>query len=258
MLIKFLILILLHGIAVAEKVTIDDLKNRDYLDDYLSNVLLGYQIIDDTKKNAYRYTGNELDCKNCHLKHGTKENAIPLNVSGMYPKWRNKNGKRNGIGLRIRECFVFSMDGIMPPEDSPEVMAVAAYINHLSEGQIIGEKPEGRGVPVLPDTGFSANPSGGKVIYENKCIGCHTKDGEGKGEIPPLWGLGSYNKGAGFFNNEKISGWIYANMPPGNEFSLSVQDAKDVGAYINNQIRPADPRVSVWMKIIEDIIGLFR
>lgn len=253
-----LILIFLQGNVIGNGITIEELKGREYLDDYLSNVLLGYQIIDDTKKNAYRYAGNNLNCKSCHLKHGTKANAIPLNVSGMYPKWRNKNGKRNGIGLRIRECFVFSMDGIMPPEDSPEVMAVAAYINYLSEGEIIGEKPSGRGVPVLPDTGFSPNPSGGKVIYEQKCITCHNKNGAGGNGVPPLWGLESYNKGAGFFNNEKISGWIYANMPPGSEITLSPQEAKDVGAYINNQIRPADPRVSVWMKIIEDIIRLFR
>jgi thiosulfate dehydrogenase len=238
--------------------TIEELKKRDYLDDYYSNVVLGHNIVKDTKKFASRYTGNDLNCTSCHLKAGTKKDAIPLNVAGMYPKWRDKNGKRNGIGLRIRECFVYSQNGIMPPEDSPEVMALSAYISFLSEGEIIGEKPEGRGIPILEDTGFAPNPANGKVVYEKQCLSCHQKSGEGNDYFPPLWGMNSYNKGAGMAKTEKAAGWIWANMPLGREKTLSAQDSKDVAAYINNQIRPSDPRESKLLKLIEDIISWFK
>ena len=238
--------------------TIADLMDRPYLDDYLSNVVLGYNIINDTKKYAFRYTGNDLNCKSCHLKAGTKKNAIPLNVSGMYPKWRDKNGRRNGIGLRIRECFVYSQNGIMPPEDAPEVMAVSAYINYLSEGEIIGKLPEGRGIPVLPDTGFSPNPASGKLVYDSKCASCHMKNGEGNNNFPAVWGLGSYNSGAGMSKVDKAAGWIWANMPLGQDKTLSHQEAKDVAAYINIQIRPANPKEGKLIKLFESIVGWFK
>ncbi len=258
---KILIILLLNLSSLsiyANSNSIAELEKRPYLDDYLSNVLLGYRIINDTQKFAYRYTGNKLNCSSCHLKSGTKKLAFPLNVSGMYPKWRDKNGRRNGIGLRIRECFVYSLNGIMPPEDSPEVMALSAYISHLSDGEIIGEKPEGRGTVILPDTGFSPNPANGKVVYDKKCINCHQKNGKGTPSIPAVWGLQSFNKGSGMYQNQTLAGWVWKNMPLGNEESLSVQESKDVAAYINSQIRPADPRDNKLLKILENIVGFIE
>lgn len=245
-------------LALSAQITISELEKRPYLDDYLSNVLLGYRIVNNTKKYAYRYSGNTLNCSSCHLESGTKKYALPLNVSGMYPKWRDKNGRRNGIGLRVRECFVYSLNGIMPPEDSPEIMALSAYISYLSEGEIIGSMPKGRGTIILPDTGFSPNPANGREVYEGKCLGCHGSDGSGNESTPPVWGLSSFNKGSGMHNNSKISGWIWKNMPLGAEETLSIQDAKDVGAYINSQIRPGDPRENKIIKILEKIISTFQ
>lgn len=250
-----LLIILIASPINSMAVEISDLQKRPYLDDYLNNVVLGHKIINNTKKYAYRYSGNQLNCSNCHLNSGKKKYALPLNVYGMYPKWRDKNGRRNGIGLRIRECFVYSLNGIMPPEDSTEVMALAAYISFISEGEVIGASPEGRGTVVLQDTGYSPNPANGKIVYEKKCLSCHLKDGGGNNNAPALWGLKSYNKGAGMFNDDKLAGWIWKNMPLGNEESLEVQEAKDVAAYINTQIRPGDPRKSKVIKIIEDIIN---
>lgn len=249
------IIAIISQIAISDIVSIEELKTREYLDDYQSNVLYGYNIIKDTKKYAKRYAGNDLSCTSCHLNEGTKKYAIPLNVSGMYPKWRDKNGRNNGIGLRIRECFVYSLDGIMPPRESPEVLGVAAYISHLSEGEVIGSAPDGRGTVVLNDTGFAPNPANGKSVYRKKCQSCHAVDGSGSGVIPPLWGMNSYNEGAGMHKNDKLSGWIWSNMPKGEEESLTIQESKDVAAYINIQIRPADPRESKIMKLIESIMS---
>ncbi len=241
-----------------EQVPIETLLERDYLDDYYSNVVYGYRIVTETEKYGARYTGNRMRCTHCHLNAGRKQDAIPLNVAGMYPKWRSKNGRRNGIGLRIRECFVYSLDGIMPPEDAPEVMAIAAYISYLSHGQVIGEAPSGRGVPTLPDTGYDPNPASGMAIYREKCALCHGEDGQGKESMPPLWGIDAYNQGAGMADIRRAAGFIWANMPLGQERSLSYQQALDVAAFVNMQIRPADPREQKLLKLFEAVTGVFE
>ncbi|MET0028533.1 MAG: c-type cytochrome [Candidatus Thiodiazotropha sp.] len=242
--------------AHAEPIALETLLQRSYLDDYYSNVVYGYRIVSETDQYAPRYTGNRLRCTNCHLDAGRREHAMPLNVAGMYPKWRSKNGRRNGIGLRIRECFVYSLDGIMPPEDAPEVMAVAAYISYLSHGEVIGEAPAGRGVPTLPDTGYDPNPASGKVIYDQKCKLCHGADGQGVAGVPPLWGMESYNEGAGMADVQRAAGFVWANMPVGQERSLTHQESLDVAAYINMQIRPVDPREHKLMKLFESVSGI--
>lgn len=235
---------------------IEELQERRFLDDYLSNVVFGYQIISETETYATRYIGNRLRCTHCHLQAGTKKDAIPLNVAGMYPKWRGKNGRRNGIGLRIRECFVYSLDGIMPPENAPEVLAIAAYISFLSTGQVMGQAPEGRGVPRLPDTGFDANHANGAIVYETRCSICHGPRGQGTDAAPPLWGMDSFNEGAGMNRIAKAAGFIWANMPIGDERSLSYQEAKDVAAFLHTRLRPSDPRKNKIAKFVEDLFAL--
>lgn len=234
--------------------SIQQLLNEPFLDDYYSNVVYGYEIVTDTQHFASRYVGNSLNCSNCHLQAGTQKDALPLNVAGMYPKWRAKNGKRNGIGLRIRECFLYSMDGIMPPDDAPEVLAIAAYVTYLSQGEVMGAEPEGRGVPTLPETGYDPNPANGRAVYLEQCASCHGTQGKGVGEMPAVWGLDSYNRGAGMNRIEQAAGFIWANMPLGNGRSLTHQQALDVSAYLNLQYRPADPRESKFLKLLEDLL----
>lgn len=248
---------LLSSTAVAQQdqPPIAQLLAEPFLDDYYSNVVYGYEIVTDTQRYASRYVGNSLNCSSCHLQAGTQPDAIPLNVAGMYPKWRAKNGKRNGIGLRIRECFLYSMDGIMPPEDAPEVLAISAYVSYLSQGQVMGAEPQGRGVPTLPDTGYDPNPANGRAVYMEHCASCHGDQGEGRGGMPPVWGLNSYNKGAGMNDIQQAAGFIWANMPLGQGRSLSHQQALDVSAYLNLQVRPADPRQSKFLKLLESLIN---
>jgi thiosulfate dehydrogenase len=233
--------------------TIDELKERDFLDDYESNIVFGYNIVMETERYAARYVGNNLRCTNCHLNGGTKPDAYPLNIGGIYPQWRSKNGVRNGIVLRIRECFLYSHDGVMPPDYAPEVIAVAAYINYLSEGQVVGKRPDGAGVPTIPDTGFDPNPAKGEVVYRRVCEVCHGSDGTGTDVAPALWGSDSYNAGAGMNHIEKAAGFIWANMPVGGERSLTHQEALDVAAYLNLQLRPFDPRDGRLKKLLEHI-----
>lgn len=222
---------------------IEELLKRDYLDDYYANVVLGYKIVTETQTYAGRYTGNNLTCESCHLKGGTQPEGIPLYVAGMYPKYRLKNGQRNSLNTRIQDCFAFSMNGIQPPPDSPEILAVAAYIHYLSYGQVIGQVPEGRGIPRLPDTGSDPNAARGQLVYDAKCAVCHNEVAKtGISQGPPVFGMHSFNAAAGLNGLQSLSGFIWANMPLGNEKSLTHQEALDVAAYIKTQPRPADPR----------------
>jgi len=239
--------------AAFARPTIEELQARAVLDDYESNVLFGYNIVMQTNRYAGRYTGSSLSCTSCHLKGGTQPDGFPLNVAGVYPQWRSKNGVRNGIGLRIRDCFLYSLNGVMPLEDSAEVQAVAAYINYLSEGEVIGRRPKGWGVPTLPDTGADPNPPRGQAVYKRECALCHGTNGAGGGSIPPVWGLNSYNAGAGLNNVQRLAGFIWANMPLGKERSLTHQEALDVAAFLNLQHRPFDPRDGRLKKLVERI-----
>jgi thiosulfate dehydrogenase len=251
--------VLLGCTAAFARPSIEELKGRAVLDDYEANVVFGYNIITQTNRYAGRYAGNGLNCTNCHMQAGTRPDAFPLNVAGVYPKWRAKNGVRNGIGLRIRDCFLYSLNGIMPPEESAEVQAVAAYINYLSEGEVIGRPPKGAGVPSLPDTGADPNPPRGQVVYKRECAICHGAEGEGQGPVPPVWGLNSYNGGAGLNNVQRLAGFVWANMPMGKERSLTHQEALDVAAFLHLQHRPLDPREGRLMKLAERIYqSLFR
>jgi thiosulfate dehydrogenase len=245
--------LLASAAALSARPTIEELKARTVLDDYESNVLFGYNIVMQTNKYAGRYAGNGLACTSCHLKGGTQPDGFPLNVAGVYPKWRSKNGVRNGIELRIRDCFLYSLNGIMPPPEAPEVQAVAAYIHYLSEGEVIGKPPAHWGVPTLPDTGSDPNPPRGATVYARVCAPCHGKDGHGTAAAPPLWGPDSYNAGAGLNNVQRAAGFIWANMPMGNERSLTHQDALDVAAFLHLQLRPFDPREGGLKKLAERI-----
>jgi thiosulfate dehydrogenase len=108
----------------------------------------------------------------------------------------------------------------------------------------------------LPDTGYDPNPANGRSVYVEQCASCHGQQGEGWSdeEIPAVWGLDSYNKGAGMSRVEMAAGFIWANMPLGNGKSLSHQQALDVAAYLNLQIRPSDPRNSKFFKLLEHLI----
>ena len=63
--------------------------------------------------------------------------------------------------------------------------------------------------------------------------------------------MGSYNKGAGMANNDMLAGFLKATMPPGQDWSLSDQEALDLAAYINLQIRPWDPRKGIIKGLFE-------
>lgn len=208
----------------------------------------GRDIFRYTRYHASAYVGNALSCENCHLDAGRLANSAPLwGAYGMYPQYRAKNKHVNTFIERLQGCFLYSMNGKVPPADSPVLIALDAYAYWMSKGAPVGVKLEGAGYPKHFKPPRPANYARGQQVFNAKCAICHGDDGQGQqvnGEyvFPPLWGRNSYNWGAGMHQLNNAAGFIKANMPLGLGNSLSNQEAWDVAMFINAHERPQDPR----------------
>ena len=205
----------------------------------------GEAIFTATHKYAGPFVGNNLNCSNCHLDKGRKADSIPMwGAWPLYPQFRTKNNKVNTMALRIQECFLYSMNGKKPPADSDVITDLQSYFAWLATGAPTGTVLPGASYPALPASTMTPDPARGAQVFTKSCAMCHGENGQGNeaAAIPPLWGPGSFNGGAGMHEVEKAARFIRANMPQGQEGSLSPEQARDVAAYINSKPRPADPR----------------
>ena len=217
-------------------------------DKYGDLVRQGHRIFTNTPEHARRYSGNALSCGNCHLDAGRRPYSSPMWAAwGMYPAYLKKSDRVNSFEERVQQCFRFSLNGIAPPLDSPEVRALVAYSQWLAGGKPAGVELPGRGFPTIRRTGSDPNPLRGKAVYAKRCSVCHGESGEGRKDPagnyvgPPVWGTHSYNKGAGFHDVDLLAGFLKANMPLGKA-DLTDQEALDVAAWVDLQERWPDPR----------------
>lgn len=217
-------------------------------DAYGDAVRLGERLMVQTRAEAPDYVGNGLACSNCHLDAGRKAGAAPLWAAFVnFPAFRKKNGEINSFQKRVQDCFLYSMNGTPPPYGSRELLAIESYAAFMARGLPSGMSPPGRGFPKLAAPAVAASDERGAVVFATKCSACHGADGagqviEGGPSYPPLWGPQSYNWGAGMATIDKAAAFIRANMPQGQEGSLSVQEAWDVATFIDGKVRPQDPR----------------
>jgi thiosulfate dehydrogenase len=215
-------------------------------------VKYGKNIFTDTQHYAKRYTGNTLNCSDCHLDAGRKPNAAPLWASfGMYPAYKSKSNKVETFEEHIQQCFKYSLNGFAPALNSREIKAINAYAYYLSKGTPTGIQLPGRNFKSVAETGYDPNAQRGKIVYEKNCVTCHSENGSGKNQTgivmyPPLWGGNSYNKGSEMFNIHTLAGFIIGNMQL-NQIHLTNQDALDLAAWINLQDHPMDPRKG-WLE----------
>lgn len=211
-------------------------------------IRLGRNIFTHTQTYAKNFVGNGLNCVNCHLDDGRKADAAPLWAAYVkYPAYREKNHKVNSYEERLAGCFRFSMNGVAPASDSPEMIALVAYSFWLAQGAPTGAVLAGGGYPKLEEPARAPDAMRGAEVFTANCAICHGATGQGtkvgaQYAFPPLWGKDSYNAGAGMARVRTAAEFIKANMPLGKGETLLLQEAWDVAQYLNSHERPADPR----------------
>jgi thiosulfate dehydrogenase len=200
-------------------------------------VALGKRIFHDTPREAKPYVGNRLSCNDCHFQDGTKPYSSPLiGVADIFPWFSERANRKITLKERIQECFVRSENGHPLPEEGKEMSAMVAYINSLTWNGTKGQFP-GRGLVKVP--ALKGDLKKGADIYVEKCAVCHGPNGDGVDPmLPPVWGAGSFNDGAGMHRVEKMAAFVVKNMPQTNPGTLTPQQAFDVSAYIHSQPRP--------------------
>ena len=201
---------------------------------------------------AKRYAGNNLACRNCHLDAGTKKFGNPLwGLKDRYPHYNAETGGAISLEERLNGCMTRSMNGRPLPLDAPEMRAMAAYIDFLSQGVKPGEELSGYGSGQMAELDRAADPKRGQAIYKQTCAICHGTNGEGLRRslpstdlgymVPPLWGSDSFNDAAGMNRLTTLANFVHFNMPNGTSYvmpRLSVEDSWDVAAYVVSQPRP--------------------
>jgi thiosulfate dehydrogenase len=227
-----------HGLQVRE--------GRDLITATYANI--GPNVPDAAK----RYAGNNLACTNCHLQAGTKKFGIPLfGLFGDFPQYSKRLGAEISIEDRINSCMTRSMNGRLMPVDAPQMQAIVAYIKFLSSGVKPAERLPGMGSGHMRELKRAADPQRGRPIYARACAACHGPEGAGLRTsapgtdlgyvVPPLWGAGSFNGGAGMARLITMANFVHFNMPHGVDYlnpQLSVENAWDAAAYVLSHPRP--------------------
>lgn len=204
-------------------------------------VMLGYNIMNDTRKYADGYVGNRLDCDDCHFKggitEGGKNGGLSLvGVAATYPKFRKRQNYAVDLVSRTNDCFERSMNGKPLPPDSKEMTAIVTYYQWISKGLPIYADIPWLGIKLIKIV-HTPEPGNGKQIFMQRCAVCHGNDGQGKLEVPSLWGNGSFNDGAGMNKIENLAAFAFQNMPRTNPY-LTAEQALDVAAFVSSQQRP--------------------
>jgi thiosulfate dehydrogenase len=186
------------------------------------------------------YVRADLSCADCHIAAGTQPRGGSfLGTYARFPQWNRRARRVIALQDRIAECFLYSMNGRAPAYDSPQMIAIVAYIAWVSRGTPIGSSQprSDRYLEALPPS--RPSPGRGALLYFDRCARCHQSDGRGiSGLFPPLWGRRSFNDGAGMAHIDRMTGFIRYNMPRDAPGSLSLAQAYDVAAFVLSHERP--------------------
>jgi len=211
-------------------------------------------------KGSVMQTTNGMNCQNCHLNAGTKIFGNNYSaVASTYPKFRARSGALEDIHKRVNDCVERSLNGTALDTLSKEMKAIKAYITFLGTEVPKGDKPNGSGLKDIAYLDRAADPASGKQVYIAKCVSCHMANGQGQLSpdgneytYPPLWGMHSYNDGAGLFRISTFTKYVKYNMPLGTTHKspqLSDEEAWDVAAFVDSQERPDMDTPKDWPDI---------
>jgi thiosulfate dehydrogenase len=198
---------------------------------------------------SMRYSGTRMTCAACHLGAGTEPGTLSLLQSAAnYPRFSGRDGGMRDLLDRINGCMTRSMSGRELPRDSPEMLAMSAYITSLGDLYAATGRSQraAHEQPAFATPNRAADLQAGKHVFEGRCAICHGADGAGlrattnpiDGYVfPPLWGSDTFNNGAGMHRVLTAARFIKAKMPLG-QADLTDDQAFDVAAYLNSQPRP--------------------
>lgn len=214
-------------------------------------ILVGLQLILDTRRMLPQQVGAQMNCTSCHLQIGTMANASPyMGLAGIFPSYAPRAGRVIDVQERINGCMKRSMNGKPLARDSREMRGLVAYFEWMRPFAQAQNKTPGRGIGHI-DTSLVPDSVRGAKLYEEHCAQCHGKDGggtrraDGTPLFPPLWGPESFNVGAGIARTFKAAAFVKSNMPiahattfPLGQGGLTDQEAVDVAQYFTHQPRP--------------------
>ncbi len=211
-------------------------------------------------KGKISHSTNGMNCQNCHLNAGTKPwGNNYAGVYSTYPKFRERRGAIETVVQRVNDCLERSLNGNPLDSNSREMQCILAYMKWLGKDVPKGQKPKGTAIQQLSYLNRAADSQKGKLVYEAKCMLCHHANGEGQPNLdslsylyPPLWGMHSYNTGAGLYRLSRFAGYVKDNMPFGathQNSQLTDEEAWDVAAYVNSQPRPKGDFKNDWPNI---------
>lgn len=207
----------------------------------------GYSYTNDTSTTLDGYVGNTLSCASCHADGGAGEVLDLVGITKTHPKYNPRAGKVVTIEERINGCFKRSLNGKPLSPEGPEMKAMVAYFDYISQNVPDGtkERPWAK-LKIIEGDLPTPNINNGRDLYVAACASCHGQNGEGANNGLAVWGENSYNIGAGMARLRTAAGFIQSNMPKvatgGYEKgSLTDQEAIDIAAYINEQYRPDFP-----------------
>lgn len=205
--------------------------------EYRASALRGRAILTATRDSLPRNVGNALRCASCHLDNGLRPGAMPwVGSYARFPQYRARSGKVDLIEDRVNDCFERSMNGKALPPGGRDMRDIVAYLAFLSRGIPVGSEMDGQGLPKLRQ--IAGDTVRGVALFASTCARCHGPTGQGTAIAPPLWGLRSYNVGAGMANVVTAASFIHALMPIDRAQRLTEQQAFDIATYINSRPRP--------------------
>lgn len=203
-------------------------------------------------KGTIANISNGMNCQNCHLSAGTLPFANNFSlVATTYPKYRARNDRVESIAFRVNACMKRSLNGKPLDTHSREMKAMVAYLSWVGKNVPPHAKVWGSGTAKMSYLKRAADPARGQKVFVAFCQKCHGAQGEGlwidslgEYQYPPLWGMHSYNTGAGIYRISLFAAFVKNNMPFGTSYlhpQLSDEQAWDVAAFVNSQPRPMYP-----------------
>lgn len=203
----------------------------------VSDVSRGEEIFLRTPTAAKRFVPTSaLACGNCHSHASRVDTALSLvRVADRYPQMSKRDGRVNTLQDRIRGCFLRSLNGIAPSDDSEEMRLLVAWCQAQREG---APAPPAMVSEAARRPLKDLDAKQGQRSFQEKCTACHGMGGEGAGAFPPLWGPRSYNDGAGLGRVYTLGAFIHNAMPLGQAGTIAEDEALDIALYIDSQPRP--------------------